>query len=225
MKKSELRKMIRQELLRQKGKVKNTKFVSAFLKAFNRFSIKGSPQKRLESALFIKQSLDNGYYPTYIGLQNLDKKKLTTIMKSYQIFDKLSSEELSHLQKQTKLQYERVVKSYVTDDNIESSIKYNIDLYNKRQPGVSLLLKTNIKKDIPKLFIFLKGSILKGHMDAKEWKSLNVNEKFVDSKRGQIFGGSFSSTNYYNFEINIMGKSFKVNNIQAGSDYYAGGWN
>lgn len=219
-------------------KSSNAAFIKLFAGAMQKFPkldrITYGNETDKESVVYgmsnLRDSMDEGSYPdSYNFLDYSDVKALQAIIKyGSEIQKTLAPDEIQFLQKICKPKYETAFKRYLSDEAIANMIKWRWahDYPENKYSDESQFVKgINLIKDMPELFKFMKNEILTKQIYSKDWESLNVKLKMTDSKHSAVVSSSFSTTYYYDIEVEFMGKKFTAKNIALSSSYYSGGWN
>lgn len=185
---------------------------------------------RLYAAAGYRNQLKSGKYPTRWVWRNMNwegKKELKSrfpAQKLEELFSKIPKSILVKLKKVLTKLFTDYVKKYLTDDNIEKSIKFELEYTNKDDDTKSILSLNDWPKTLKKFFNFVKkNDILPSY--GFNPKELNVTTEYKNSKTGSVANSSFSTYYYYDIIINYRGKTFKFNDVLLNSSYYSGGWN
>jgi len=202
----------------------NKKFMKEFISAFKTFPNDLNKEDEIYIAIQIKEFLDAGEITnTYDGIDYTKKRELINIISSYKLKDVLNPEEQEFIKKLTTNKYESFVKRVLSDENISKFIGSKLSDYSQLNSDERTFAKMNLARNVPEFYEFLKGHIFKG--SSIDWGSLKVKTSNIQSKNSDVVSSSFTTSYYYDLEIDMMGEHFKFNNVLWSSNYTSGGWN
>ena len=208
-----------------KTKSPNKKFIKSLLKAFNKFPILPDSRDDISSYVYnlinVKNSYDTNTYPEYSLLSYSDRKELYNIIPDYKIKDTLTQDELQFVQKSLNKKYIKVL-GYLNDGTIRRYIKEKISDNTEYTDNMKII---NALSKMPELFEFIKQEVLNETITREDWKSFNGVLSNISTENISVVSSSFSTTYYYDVDVNFKGKKFTFKKVQISSAYTSGGWN